>query len=122
MRLLRIRFTHIEPIWWGLFGAGGVLAALVLPGLLVLVILSGWLVPLDLSRMPITGGAFVLRCSLHLLVALLLFHAGHRIYHGLHDLMLPRGLVAKALTYGLAILYSVLALLDLAGLPRLIFG
>jgi fumarate reductase subunit D len=40
-------------------------------------------------------------------VSLFLWHAVHRIYHGLHDLGIHTGLVAKLACYGLASLCTV---------------
>ncbi|MCH8517975.1 MAG: hypothetical protein LAT68_16870, partial [Cyclobacteriaceae bacterium] len=39
-----------------------------------------------------------------------LFHAMHRIHHGLHDLKLAHGRLAKWLCYGSAVLLSLLVL------------
>ncbi|TVQ91721.1 MAG: fumarate reductase subunit D [Deltaproteobacteria bacterium] len=122
MRRVRFRFEHIEPVWWGLFGAGGVLAAMVLPGLLVLLLLSGWLPALDVARLPEIEGLWFLRLGVHLLVSALLFHSAHRIYHGMHDLLLPTGWVARALTYGLAIAYLGLVVFDLSGALGAVLG
>ena len=122
MRRVRYRFIHIEPLWWGLFGAGGVLAAMVLPGLLAAVLLSGWLPAFDLAGLAELEGAWFLRLGLHLFASALFFHAAHRIYHGMHDLLLPTGWIARALTYGLASVYVGLAILDLSGALGWVLG
>jgi len=118
IRVPRWTHGHREPLRWLLFGAGGVLAALILPGLVLAVGLLGPAGLIDLGALgpaAIGGWGLALRVAVHGLVALLIFHAGHRIYHGLHDLLLPRGPVAWALTYGLGWAWVLLAALDLLG-------
>jgi fumarate reductase subunit D len=104
-----------EPIWWALFSAGGVCFAVVIPGaILALALLPAWgLITADsLSYARISafmyqalwglaGLAFVVAA-----ICLPLFHAAHRIHHGLHDLQLGGGLPSKIICYGLAALFS----------------
>ncbi|KKO44477.1 fumarate reductase [Arsukibacterium ikkense] len=104
-----------EPIWWALFSAGGVCFAVVLPGaILALAILPALGLTtgdsLSYARMAdmvyhslwgLAGLAFVAAA-----ICLPLFHAAHRIHHGLHDLQLGGGLASKLLCYGLAALTS----------------
>src|SRR6478752_10132101 len=85
------------PIFWSLFGAGGVLSALLAP---VLVIITGIITPIGIWMPP---GALaydrVLTFSQHWIgkglilavISLFLFHAAHRIYHGLHDIGVHAG-------------------------------
>lgn len=77
-----------EPLLWLLFSAGGVLAALLLPGIIALFALAfplGWLAPpehaqlLALLRNPIT------RVVLFFLCMLSLFHWAHRFRYTLYD-------------------------------------
>jgi fumarate reductase subunit D len=80
-----------EPIAWSLFGAGGMVVAFITPALLVI---STLLAPIGIvERSPLTyqnvigfiqtgWGALVIL----IVISLQLFHAAHRIYHGLHDL------------------------------------
>lgn len=80
-----------EPIAWSLFGAGGMVVAFITPALLVITAL---LVPLGiagpdlLSYESVEGfldkgwGAL----GILIVISLQLFHAAHRIFHGLHDL------------------------------------
>ncbi|MCL1089878.1 fumarate reductase subunit FrdD [Shewanella profunda] len=103
-----------EPIWWGLFGAGGVWFAMITP---VTVLVMGILLPLhgfglvDISydkvyafvSSPIGGGFTVLSLSLPM------WHAMHRVHHGLHDLQIHLGSVGKYACYLAAALVTVLA-------------
>ena len=107
-----------EPVWWGLFSAGGVCFAVFLPGLILAL---GILWPLGLlnssvlqyaqllsllqSGYGLTGLAFT-----GAVICLPLFHAAHRIHHGLHDLKCGYSSATKLLCYGTAGLLSVLAL------------
>lgn len=80
-----------KPAVWVLFGAGGTLAALFGP---VLVLVTVVLAPLGLLPPGALGYARVLafvqwwpgKLALLALVGLLAFHAMFRVYHGLHDL------------------------------------
>jgi fumarate reductase subunit D len=103
-----------EPLLWVLFSAGGVLAALLMPILLVLFGLAfpaGWLMPpgydhvLHVLHLPLT------RVVLFLLCMLGLFHWAHRFRYTLYD-----GLQIKHLNelinlccYGGAIVGSMVA-------------
>lgn len=98
-----------EPIFWSLFGAGGMLAALLLPALVLITGIAwplGWMAEdaLSYQRMSAFAGSFLGGLALFLVVSLTLWHAAHRIYHSLHDLGVHRGLgVYKVLCYGAAL-------------------
>ena len=102
-----------EPIFWGLFGAGGMLTALITP---VMILITGLLIPLGIMDSENLGyekvygfattwyGAIIL----FVLVALPLWHTLHRIFHGLHDLGVSRGRdVQQVICYGFAFAVSV---------------
>lgn len=80
-----------EPIAWSLFGAGGMVVAFITP---VLILISTLLVPLGLADSALLAYGNVLNLlntgwgalAIFIVIALQLFHAAHRIYHGLHDL------------------------------------
>lgn len=101
------------PIFWALFGAGGMLAALVGA---MLVYLTGIAAPLGLglpadSLSHASASAFVHswggKMALFVVISLFLWHAGHRIFHTLHDLGIHAGLVARLLCYGAALAGTV---------------
>ncbi|WP_019675960.1 fumarate reductase subunit FrdD [Arsukibacterium perlucidum] len=108
-----------EPVWWALFSAGGVCFAVVVPGaILALALLPALgVITADSLSYPrisellyqslwgLAGLAFV-----GSVICLPLFHAAHRIHHGLHDLQLGGGLLSKVLCYGSAAVISLLAL------------
>jgi len=105
-----------EPVFWALFGAGGMLGALVGPALVVslgviapLSLLQGgdWLshdTVREAMRSPLAafGSAAV--------ISLLFFHAAHRILHTLHDIGVQASASLKWLCYGSATAGSVLAM------------
>lgn len=102
-----------EPIFWSLFGAGGVLTALALPGV---VIITGLAWPLGLMPADALGyeraaglaGSLLGGAFLFALISLSLWHAAHRIFHSLHDFGVQRGLgVWKAVCYGAALAGTV---------------
>jgi fumarate reductase subunit D len=104
-----------EPIFWSLFGAGGVLSALIAP---VLILITGILVPMDLwvrpqalGYMRVLGFAqtWIGKVLLLAVISLFLFHAAHRIYHGLHDLGVHAGTGTMIAAYGGAFLATLAA-------------
>lgn len=104
-----------EPIFWSLFGAGGMLAALIGPAL---VFITGIAVPLGLVFAPDTMSyahmlAFAQnwlgKCFLFAVVALFLWHAAHRIAILLHDFGVHAVTVVKLFSYGFAFVGTVVA-------------
>jgi fumarate reductase subunit D len=111
-----------EPILWSLFGAGGMLSALVAP---VLILITGILAPsgfgmpahaLDYARVHAFAQHWPGKLILLALIALFLFHAAHRIYHSLHDFGLHPGTGGVVGTYGAALTASALTAVLLVGL------
>jgi fumarate reductase subunit D len=103
-----------EPVLWMLFSAGGVLAALLLPGIIALFGLAfplGWLAApehghlLALLRQPLT------RVVLFFLFTLSLFHWAHRFRYTLYDGLQIKHLneLVNLFCYGGAIVGSVWA-------------
>jgi succinate dehydrogenase subunit D len=94
------------PIFWSLFGAGGLLSALIGPAL---VFITGIAAPTgllpDLLSYPHAlafARAGAGKAFLFLVVSLFLWHGAHRIFHSLHDLGVHTGTLAKLSCYGLA--------------------
>ncbi len=110
------------PVFWLLFGAGGMLSALVGP---VLVFITGIAVPLGLllprdtlsyTHVHALAHSWIGGLFLFAVVMLFFWHAGHRIYHSLHDLGMHTGITTKLFCYGLpliATLVTVYALLSI---------
>jgi fumarate reductase subunit D len=103
-----------EPVFWLLFGAGGMLSALIGPAL---VLATGIAIPLGLLPPELLERDRVLALLRHPLgalalwavVALFLFHGCHRLLHSLHDLGWHTGLAGRVVFYGSATLGSLLA-------------
>jgi fumarate reductase subunit D len=104
-----------EPIFWSLFGAGGVLSALVAP---ILIFITGIIAPIGLWMPPhaleysrVLGFAqhWFGKLLLLAVISLFLFHAAHRIYHGMHDIGVHAGTGAMAAAYGGALLGTLAA-------------
>ncbi|HXV09238.1 MAG TPA: fumarate reductase subunit FrdD [Burkholderiales bacterium] len=104
-----------EPIFWSLFGAGGMLSALVAP---ILIFITGIIAPiglwmpsqaLDYSRVFGFAQHWIGKLLVLAVISLFLFHAVHRIYHGLHDLGIHAGTGAMAVAYGSAALGTLIA-------------
>jgi len=95
-----------EPFWWGLFSAGGVVAAFLVP---VHIILVGFALPLGwISDTGALYRTWWVKLYLFVLIALPLYHWAHRFYFALKDMRL--GLPEKpiaVLCYGGAVLGTV---------------
>ncbi|BBI53841.1 fumarate reductase subunit D [Vreelandella olivaria] len=104
-----------EPLWWGLFSAGGVCFAVLLPAviLFIAVLLPLGLLPAEaLSYERASSLLFSVPGFLFVgaVVCLPLFHAAHRLRHGMFDISVGSDALNKKLMYGGAALLSVLAL------------
>lgn len=94
------------PIFWLLFGAGGMLSALL--GTMLVFITgiaapTGWLLPPDLLSYPrvlALAQHWIGKSFLFAVIALFAWHAAHRIFHSLHDLGIHAGIIAKLVCYG----------------------
>ena len=102
--------SHLKPLYWGLFAAGGMVAAVAFPAL---VLVTALLVPAGVADGPTPAVVTSLLFRLFLLVAvpLPLFHAAHRVMAALMDFGLrPWRPLLSGLLYGGAFLGSALAL------------
>ncbi len=97
-----------EPVWWGLFGAGGTWFAMITP---VTILVLGILVPMGIlnpeainyERASSFVTSFIGVLFTLATISLPLFHAMHRIHHGMHDLKIHTGQKGKIACYGFAI-------------------
>ena len=93
-----------KPLLWLPFAGGGLVAALIIP---VLILITGVLMPLGLLPLPYEKMAAFAHNPLGKLilfgtVALPAWHAAHRLRMTAHDLGFGGGAVVKALCYGSA--------------------
>ena len=102
------------PIFWALFGAGGMLSALIGA---VLVFITGIAAPLAIllprdmlsySRVLAMAQHWTGKGILLVIISLFLWHSVHRIYHTLHDIGVHTGLAAKLICYGFAMAGTML--------------
>ena len=81
-----------EPVYWLMFGAGGMAVAMALPAVLVVLLVAGITSPdvssgvLSFAHAKSILGCWIPALALFGTIALVLWHAFHRIYHSLHDL------------------------------------
>jgi fumarate reductase subunit D len=109
-----------EPFWWALFGAGGMVAALLLP---ITILLTSLFVATELvatDRLWVLAAYPLTKLYLFVVISLPLFHWAHRFRFTLADLgvKVSQGVLA-VLCYGSAIAGTVLTGLMLLGIwPR----
>ena len=103
------------PIFWLLFGAGGMLSALLGTAL---VFITGLAAPLgwragdgvvSYKHMLAFSQHWIGKGFLFVVVALFAWHAVHRIFHSLHDIGVHNGALAKLVCYGGAALITIVA-------------
>ena len=103
------------PIFWALFGAGGMLSALLGP---MLVFITGIAIPLGVllpadtmsyPKMLAFAQNWIGKGFIFAIIALFLWHAAHRLYHSLHDFGIHAGTGAKLICYGLALVATIIA-------------
>ncbi len=103
-----------EPVWWGLFGAGGTWFAMITP---VTILVLGVLAPLGIIDAEALSYDRVVDFATSIIGALLIigtlalpmWHAMHRVHHGMHDLKIHAGIAGKIGCYAFAGLISALA-------------
>jgi len=98
-----------KPIFWSLFGAGGMLAALIGP---MLIFITGIAVPpqaMSYERVLTFARSGLGKAAIFLVISLFLFHGVHRMYHCLHDFGIHVGPGLKALFHGFAFLGTLAA-------------
>ena len=105
------------PIFWLLFGGGGMVAALLGPAL---VLITGLLVPAGLlsgvmsyPRALAIAQSWLGKGFLFVVVSLLAWHAAHRLLCSVHDLGIHKTLLVKAAFYGFAALVTTVAAVSL---------
>jgi fumarate reductase subunit D len=104
----------IEPFLWLLFSAGGTLAAMLMPALIVLFGLAfplGWIAPPSYDAIHSLVGHPLARLTLFVLSFLGLLHGAHRFRYTLYDGLQIKHLneIIDVLCYGGAVLGSVMA-------------
>ena len=115
MNVQRIKTRSNAPIFWALFGAGGMLSALTGPVLIFIVGLAvplGILLPADTMsypRMLAFSQHIVGKLILLAIIVLYLWHAAHRIYKSLHDVGIHPSTESKLACYGTALIGTVVA-------------
>jgi fumarate reductase subunit D len=107
------------PFFWLLFGAGGVLSALLGSAL---VLITGLATPLgiglhsgfmDYGRMLAFSQNLIGKGFVFVVIALFAWHAAHRIFHSLHDVGIPHGTPSKIVCYGSALVMTLVAAFSL---------
>ncbi len=111
-----------EPIYWLMFGAGGMVAGIVLPSILVIMIVAGLTTDsasaglLCYEQFQLVLSNWFLALCLFGVIFLLCFYSLHRMYHSSHDF----GFHSKAFWYAGYGAAAALAFITL-GLQLLIY-
>ncbi len=108
-----------EPVWWGLFGAGGTWFAMLTP---ITVFVLGILVPLGIidaealsyERVSAFASSFIGALLIIGSLAMPMWHAMHRLHHGMHDLKFHTGCAGKIACYGFASFITLIAIVFVA--------
>ena len=80
-----------EPIYWLLFGAGGMAVAMALPAVLVVLIVAGISSPdvasglLSFEHVKGMLGNWFVALAIFGTISLVLWHALHRMFHSIHE-------------------------------------
>ena len=104
-----------EPIWWSLFSAGGMIAAMVLPILIIItgiLIPFGWVTddPLNFEKMSTVVSNPLIKLILFTIITLPLFHWAHRFRFTLIDIGLKSvSTFISVLCYGGAIVGTIIS-------------
>ena len=104
-----------EPIFWSLFGAGGMLAALIGPALVFITGIAapfGVLLPADTmshSHMLAFTHNWIGKLFVLAVIALLLWHAVHRIAILMHDFGVHAHTLVRVICYGVALAGTAMA-------------
>lgn len=99
-----------EPIFWGLFGAGGMMSAIFAPAIIfVLLLLPAFGAEAGLKLYLVLFDNIIGRLFMLAMIVLPLWCGFHRIHHCLHDMKIHSPMV-KLLCYGAALVFSVLAI------------
>jgi len=103
------------PVFWALFGAGGMLSALIAPMLVFITgiaVPTGFLFPADaMSYEPMLRFAHngLAKLALLAVISLFLWHGSLRMYHSLHHLGLHTAGGSKLVIHGIALLGTIVA-------------
>ncbi len=105
-----------EPIYWLLFGAGGMVLGIAIPAVLLVLLAAGFSSPtidaglLNFNQVKGLLGNWFMSLCLFGTIFLVVWHACHRIYHTLHDLTVHVTKLHWFVFYGLAAALSFAAL------------
>jgi fumarate reductase subunit D len=108
-----------KPLFWGLFAAGGTLAAFLIPVFLIVTLLVGHGAAPDAlgyERMSAFAGSWIGKGAIFLVISLFLWHAAHRMRTALHGLGLRADRAIAILGYGIAGIGTVLSIHYLLGI------
>ena len=105
-----------EPVWWGLFGAGGTWFAMLSP---ITILVLGLLVPMGIidaealsyERVSSFVTSFIGALFTIGTISLPMWHAVHRVHHGMHDLKIHTGNFGKIACYSTAYLFTMLSII-----------
>ena len=102
-----------KPLVWGLFAAGGTLAAFLLPALVLLTLLAGYgrvEEGLDFANAHAFASSWFGKILLFGLITLSLWHAAHRLRDALHGLGLRADKSVAIAGYGISSVGTLLVL------------
>ena len=105
-----------KPLVWSMFAAGGTLAALVIPALLLVTLMAGYEHPpssLSYDNMHDFASGWLGKISIFVVISLCLWHAAHRMRTALHGLGLRADRAVAIAGYSIAGAGTLLTLWNL---------
>ena len=98
-----------EPIFWLLFGFGGMVVAFAFPAILICLLISGFSDGHQSFHFLETISHWWGAGALFIIIFGAAFHGVHRIYYTMHDLKIHTNLLIQVVCYSLAAVISIAA-------------
>ena len=98
-----------EPIFWGLFGFGGMVIAFALPALLICMIIAGFTDGHRAFHLLEVTSHWWGAAAIFLILFGVAFHAAHRIVYSMHDLGVHTTKIHHIVVYVVATLITLAA-------------
>lgn len=103
-----------EPIFWLIFGFGGMVITFALPAILICMIIAGFSDGHDGFHLSEVTSHWWGTAALFLIIFGTVFHFSHRFYYSLHDLKIKTTRIHHVILNGFALCVTILSAVILA--------